>query len=480
MHVDGVKPQTQTQTQAQARVRVRVRVPRDRPRHEFVSQARAGRMEGFAVRPCRTSLPGHMSPICMPPMSNASSALEEFLGRLRLSLERGDFERLVLAGYRGDEPELQRILVRQVALKGRPHLSFVYRHRTRDVTKNCPVDDGLARIQGLLQQEFRNAHLHAGGQEIQWAVSKKGRATLRVGASAGGEQDAGAQPGAAKSPAAHNREKRRLLSIEEPFLSALCITDAQHRLIPSMARKWKQINKFLEVFAPAWERSPLAARGAGQPVRVLDFGAGKGYLTFAMHHYLHRHLGLEAQVIGVELRPDLVRLCNDAAQQLGLEGLSFEAGDVHSRPSQAVDVMIALHACDVATDYAMHAGIRAGATIIMCAPCCHKQLRPQLLSPHPLRPILQHGVHLGQEAEMLTDGLRALLLQACGYDAQVFEFISLEHTNKNKMILAVKQPRPDPAQRQRTLEQIREVEAFYGIKQQCLQSLLQADGLIEA
>lgn len=416
-------------------------------------------------------------------MSNAPSALddslEDFFGRLRLSLERGEFERLVLAGYRGGEPDLQRILVRPVALKGRPHLSFVYRHRTRDVTKNLPVDDGLARIHALLQHDFRNAHLHAGWQEIQWAVSKKGRATLRVGPSAGGGQEALASPGAAKAPPAHNREKQRCLSIDEPFLSALGITDAQHRLIPSMARKWKQINKFLEVFAQAWERSPLAARGKDQPVRVLDFGAGKGYLTFAMHHHLRHHLGLDAQVVGVELRPDLVRLCNDAAQRLGLEGLSFEAGDVHSRPAQAVDVMIALHACDVATDYAMHAGVRAGAAIIMCAPCCHKQLRPQLLSPHPLRPILQHGVHLGQEAEMLTDGLRALLLQACGYDAQVFEFISLEHTNKNKMILAVKQARPDADQRERTLAQIREVEAFYGIQQQCLQSLLQADGLID-
>ena len=114
--------------------------------------------------------------------------------------------------------------------------------------------------------------------------------------------------------------------------------------------------------------------------------------------------------------------------------------------------MIALHACDTATDDAIHQGIRAGAAIIMCAPCCHKQLRPQLLSPHPLRPILQHGIHLGQQAEMVTDGLRAMLLEACGYETQVFEFISLEHTSKNKMILAVKRrhaavaradPRPD-------------------------------------
>jgi hypothetical protein len=141
-------------------------------------------------------------------------------------------------------------------------------------------------------------------------------------------------------------------------------------------------------------------------------------------------------------------------------------------------VMIALHACDTATDFAIHLGIRAGAEIIMCSPCCHKQIRPQLLSPHPLRPILQHGIHLGQEAEMLTDGLRALLLDAAGYDTQVFEFVSLEHTNKNQMILAVK--RTQPKANVEVLEQIKQIKAFYGIKEQALESLLMADGLRDA
>ncbi len=146
--------------------------------------------------------------------------------------------------------------------------------------------------------------------------------------------------------------------------------------------------------------------------------------------------------------------------------------------ARPIDVMIALHACDTATDHAIHIGIRGGAAIILCAPCCHKQLRPQLLSPHPLRPILQHGVHLGQEAEMLTDGLRALLLDACGYSTQVFEFVSLEHTAKNKMILAVKRAHPGPPDE--LLAQVRELKAFYGIRDQCLETLLKADALLPA
>jgi hypothetical protein len=234
-----------------------------------------------------------------------------------------------------------------------------------------------------------------------------------------------------------------------------------------MARKWKQINKFLEVFASA-----LAASGLSEAerVNVIDFGSGKGYLTFAVHDWLTHAKQVDAQVTGVELRPDMVSLCNAAIDKLGLAGLRIEQGDVRSWQPAALDVMIALHACDTATDHAIDLGLRGGAQIILCSPCCHKQIRPQLLSPHPLRPILQHGVHLGQEAEMLTDGLRALLLEAAGYDTQVFEFISLEHTNKNKMILALKRAQPrSPAP---VLAQIAEIKAFYGIREHCLESLL--------
>jgi SAM-dependent methyltransferase len=234
-----------------------------------------------------------------------------------------------------------------------------------------------------------------------------------------------------------------------------------------MARKWKQINRFVEVFAHALDSSPLAQ---AKTLHVVDFGSGKGYLTFAVHDWLRQVRGVDAQVTGVELRPDMVALCNDAIARLGIQGLHIEQGDVRSYTPARLDVVIALHACDTATDHAIHLGLRAGAEIIICSPCCHKELRPQLLSPHPIAPILQHGVHQAQQAEMLTDGLRALLLEAQGYDTQVFEFVSLEHTNKNKMILAVKRRQPKPAAP--VLAQIAAVKAFYGIRQQRLEQLL--------
>jgi hypothetical protein len=185
---------------------------------------------------------------------------------------------------------------------------------------------------------------------------------------------------------------------------------------------------------------------------------------------LHYTLGKQVEMTGVELRADLVNDGNHLAAQLQYEGLHFAQGEVQNYPVGSLDIMVALHACDTATDIALHKGVTAGASLIVCAPCCHKQIRPQLLSPQPLRPILQHGVHLGQEAEMITDSLRALLLEACGYDTQVFEFISLEHTNKNKMILAVK--REQSGSSDTALAQVRAIKDFYGLKQQALEQLL--------
>ena len=396
-----------------------------------------------------------------PALSDPS--LDEFLAGVEASLARNHFVKLVLAKYKGAEPQLNQLLVRQVRLRDAPCLSFVYRYTTRDITKNLSLAEGLRAVRGLLGADFRNAHLLTTTADIQLAISQRGQCTLRRSAGVHAEVPANE----------HNREKQRFVELDRPFLSALGVTTAQHQLIPSMSRKWKQINKFVEVFSHALAESTLAQ---ARQVRVMDFGAGKGYLTFAVHDHLQHTLGVAAQVTGVELRADMVRLCNDAASGLGIQGLAFEQGDVTTYAPQPIDVMIALHACDTATDHAIHKGIRAGAAIILCSPCCHKQIRPQLLSPHPLRPILQHGIHLGQEAEMLTDGLRALLLESRGYQTQVFEFIALEHTSKNKMILAVKRAHPGPADE--VLAQIAELKRFYGIREQCLETLLNAESQI--
>ncbi len=266
---------------------------------------------------------------------------------------------------------------------------------------------------------------------------------------------------------AHDREKQRYVQQGNAFLKELGITDEKAQVIPSMARKWKQINKFIEIFASAYEQIDASQ----QELRIVDFGSGKGYLTFALYDYLQQQQKTPL-ITGVELRRNLVEFCQNVADKVHFNHLDFFEGDVRSYQPEKLDVMIALHACDIATDFAIHTGIRLNASMIMCAPCCHKELRPQLHSPEVLQPMLQFGIHAGQQAEMLTDTLRALLLKAYGYETKVFEFVSLEHTSKNKMILATKRKnvsQPDA----KIMAQIQALKEMYGIKKQTLELLLQ-------
>ncbi len=391
------------------------------------------------------------------------------------------WQRLVLAHPRAGDPAPHRVAVRPLTLRGQACFSFVYSHATKDITKNLPVPQALAEVASLLATNFRHAHLDTSQERIELRLSKKGRGHISTQTLAprAATTDAGptqpaepAEPAELAKPASHDRQKQRWLGLDRPFLTALGVTTAQHTLVPAMARKWKQINKFIEVFAHALAQSSLADQPA---LHVVDFGAGRAYLSFALHDWLRHSQQLQAEVTGVELRPDLVQEGQQTIASLGLQGMHMQQGDVRDWHSERMDVMIALHACDTATDHAIHLGLQAGAQIIMCSPCCHKELRPQLLSPHPLRSVFQHGIHAEQQAEMLTDSLRALLLEAQGYDTRVFEFVTLEHTRKNKMILAVKRRQPNATAQAAALAQAEELKSFFGVREQRLQSLLRAE-----
>lgn len=395
-----------------------------------------------------------------------NSELENFYTECRQAFTAGALQRLVLSKYKGSEAELNRITIRPVQIKEQKLLSFLYEYRTNHVTKNLSLEEAIVQLQQSLGRDFHNAHMISDGWEIQLSFSKKGKVLINKNRNK--NAPAVSDKKSTQSEQAHNRTKLRYVEQDRPYLRELGITDTNGQIIPAMSRKWKQINKFIEVLSTAIQQTGLDKR---DELHIADFGSGKAYLTFAVHDYVSANLGVNTQVTGVELRQNLVDLCNQTAQKLLLNGIKFEQGDVQHFSAQNINIMIALHACDTATDYALNMGIRTGAEIIMCSPCCHKQIRPQLKSPALLAPVLQHGIHLGQEAEMLTDGLRALLLEAHGYDTKVFEFISLEHTSKNKMILA--QKRKIPRDNTQILQQIAAIKAFYGIKEQCLESLLQ-------
>ena len=387
---------------------------------------------------------------------------QQFFLDIQQSIENKSFERLILSQYKGDLADLEKMTFRMIELQGQATLSCLYHHTTQDITKNYAIAEGLEKIAELLNLS-KQANLFTLNQDIQLKKNKK-KAMFNIQKK---------QASATKvEQHQHNREKQRYVDQHSSFLMHLGITDEKGQIIPSMARKWKQINKFIEIFSNAYEQIDASQ----QELNIVDFGSGKGYLTFALYDYLlaqHK----TPLITGVELRSNLVEFCQNVANQVGFHHLDFFEGDVRSYQPAKLDVMIALHACDIATDFAIHTGIRLNASMIMCAPCCHKELRPQLKSPEVLQPMLQFGIHAGQQAEMLTDTLRALLLKAYGYETKVFEFVALEHTSKNKMILATKrkdiqQPEPN------IMQQIQALKAMYGIEKQSLELLLNLNSII--
>ena len=389
-------------------------------------------------------------------VSVSSSAQEQqFLQAFQQALESQSFDRMILSQYQGELEQLEKMTFRVVMLQGQPVLSCLYRYKTQDVTKNYSLDTALDTVTALLPQ-CKQANLLTIEQE--WQLKKNKKKAMLTQSKHKTVTKAVEQQG-------HDRVKQRFVDQDSYFLQPLGITDAKAHIIPSMARKWKQINKFVEIFSGALSHIQLP-----EQLRVVDFGSGKGYLTFALYDYLLKQ-GLNPFVTGVELNSKMVQFCQEVANKSDFQQLDFFQGDVRTYQPERLDVMIALHACDVATDFAIHTGIRLNAEMIMCAPCCHKELRPQLKAPLVLQPMLQFGIHVGQQAEMLTDTIRALLLKAYGYETKVFEFVALEHTSKNKMILATKRKdyqAPDVA----VLAQIQALKEMYGIQKHSLELLL--------
>ncbi|MFT4021041.1 MAG: SAM-dependent methyltransferase [Acinetobacter sp.] len=380
---------------------------------------------------------------------------QQWLSRLKQALIDQTLQRVILSQYEGELPELLKITLRPIELQQQQKLSALYHYKTQDVTKNYALDDTLETVSELLAH-CKQANLFVDGVEIQLKKNKKKHILTQS-----------KHQKTSVESAQHNREKQRLLDQQQHYLQDLGITDHQHKVIPSMAKKWKQINKFIEIFSNSVQHIDVQDRA----LHVVDFGSGKGYLTFAMYDYLQQS-GKHPHMTGVELRDNLVEFCQNVANKNQFQALDFFQGDVRSYQPEHLDVMVALHACDIATDFAIHCGIRLNASMIMCAPCCHKELRPQLKSPEILKPMLQYGVYQAQQAEMLTDTLRALLLNAHGYETKVFEFISTEHTSKNKMILAIKKQQLDVPDAQ-IMQKIEALKRMYGIQQQSLQRLLQ-------
>jgi hypothetical protein len=390
----------------------------------------------------------------MPPARSPDTPpREDFLAQLAASVRDSTFVKLTLGKPRGADTTLRQLLVRPVNLRGAPHLSFVWRHETQDITKNHPVEEALKLMAPFVGTDFHSAHLFTTARLAQLEYNKKGEPRLTYGP-ADGEQ-----PGSA-----HDRSKNRLLTEQsQPWLEKLGVTTASGTVREGLADKHRQIHKFVEILSHLTAEAALPAH---RPVEIADMGCGKGYLTFATSDYFNLVEARPARVRGIEARDELVQLCNRVGRETGRTMLEFQAGTIASASFPALDILIALHACDTATDDAIIKGVQAGAALIVVAPCCQKELRPQLTAAPVLAPALRHGIFQERHAEFATDALRALLLEWAGYDTKVFEFIATEHTAKNLMIAATK--RSGESRTDEAATSVRELAGFYGIKTQAL------------
>jgi SAM-dependent methyltransferase len=382
---------------------------------------------------------------------------EKFISALTGALKEKTFVKAILSNYRGTDPHLQKLMVRLVETKKGIKFFFRYSYETRDIVKNYGFDEGLKIITGLLGKEFFNGHLFTTGNDLHLDIGKKGKSRLNI-----------SKP-TFKSilTVAHDEKKKRIVDPGSFYLSVLGITNENGDVRDRQQDKWRQINKFVEILASLFDNSDLKDR---KELRIVDMGSGKGYLTFATYDYFKNIRGLDAQVTGIDIRENAIELGNELAKTCGFDGLSFIRSSIENYEDKAIDILIALHACNTATDDAIYKGISANAELIITAPCCHSEIRKQMKPPEMMRDILRHGIMMERTAETITDGLRALLLEKSGYATKLFEFISTEHTPKNNMIVGTRVSGKDDAEKFE--KQIAGIKEFYGIGKQKLESLL--------
>lgn len=386
------------------------------------------------------------------------SKKQEFINNFRQSLAGETFIKISFGNYKGSE-DLKKIHAKKILIKNEEKFSITYQYKTRDIVKNFAVEEAFDKLVSFIGDNFHAVTLWTTAFDLTYDIS--------------GNKDFLKKSAPAKEKEVslkHDRDKKKYISSQgKKYLFDLGITDQNGAVFKNAQDKYRQINKYIEII-----ESLIKNIDTVKTLHIVDMGSGKGYLTFALYDYLLNTLKIHPKITGVEYRQDMVDLCNKIAENSGFGGLKFVQGTIDGYTNENIDMLIALHACDTATDDAISKGIAAGAELIVVAPCCHKQVRREIeKSRHDndLGFLTRFGIFMERQAEMATDGIRALILEYSGYSTKVFEFISDAHTAKNVMIVATKNDRVkknDP----KILERINQAKAFYGIERHYLEKAI--------
>ncbi|MBQ5856988.1 MAG: SAM-dependent methyltransferase [Bacteroidales bacterium] len=402
--------------------------------------------------------------------------MQKFINKLQSSLNDGSFVKLTLSKPRAKSQEpranLNNVYVKPIILKNEKMFSFTYRYERRDETKNYDAEQSFEIITNFINEVFLNASLFTLTEDVTLLISKKGKATVMTKA-VKEQRDQNVQ---------HDKVKNRLINTDNPWWFKLGLTTREGKVTADMQHKFKQICKYVEIVDGVMKNVKFDGK-----VRIADMGAGKGYLTFALYEYLTQRCKYDIEMEGVEIRPDLVVKINEIIKESNLKDFRFVESSIDSYQISAVnsqsiahgsrlmahgslDVLIALHACNTATDDAIIKGIESGAKLIICAPCCHKQIRQEMEKSKIVDPITRYGIFLERQAVMITDAIRALIMEYFGYKTQVMEFIEMEHTPKN--ILLVGRKSDAPVDKEAILKQIEDLKKQYRIEKHYLEKVL--------
>ncbi len=365
----------------------------------------------------------------------------ETLDSMLETFANAQLKQIIVSNPAGDG-DLQKVRIRPVSLRG--HLMFQAEELSgkQAFHKNLLPEELFGYVKELFSGKFRNGEVISELGSAVVLVSKKGAVTVKVKRNQADAKKAGSVSAAkmggsdADSLAflAHNRKKRYVLEagIPVPFLIDLGVMTKDGEIVRTRYDKFRQINRFLEFIEDI-----LPNLDKSRETTIIDFGCGKSYLTFAMYYYLRELKGYPVRIIGLDLKQDVINRCNRLAEQYGYENLNFYHGDIASYEGvDHVDMVVTLHACDTATDFALEKAVRWGAKVILSVPCCQHELNKQMQN-EKMKPVLQYGLIKERMAALYTDALRAELLENQGYRTQILEFIDMEHTPKNILIRAV-------------------------------------------
>ena len=332
--------------------------------------------------------------------------------------------KMIVGGKRKKSQECQKASIRPVRIAGQLVYQVEYTFEKKVTHENLSAEDAMKKSLDLITEDFKQINIFLEGEDIQVLASKP--ATPKVSRKGGTKKQGSLD---------HNKKKQYVIPDGEPvdFLVRLGVMDRDGRVFKKHYGKFRQINRYLEIVEDVFPYLPEGER----PLKIIDFGCGKAYLTFAIYYYLKVLKQRNVEIIGLDLKTDVIDFCSKVAKDLKYDELKFLMGDIADYTNDHADMVVTLHACDTATDYALINAVSWNTKVILSVPCCQHELFSQIKSDVH-QPMLKHGILKDRLTEYLTDGLRGLKLEACGYDVAMIEFTSLEHTARNIMIKAVK------------------------------------------